>query len=455
MLKINTVLTILVVLLIGSTLYGQEIPDEMRPFVMLKRKVNVVIYKDPVFNSQRSKVLQTGQLVNQKFTEVSVGSGTIINANGLILTNYHVCQMEKKLRYDQASNRLQVVEPANPSLIVYGLDDNDPLKPPVAQYIADPIGLDEKHDTALLKIVSDDTGKELQENRFPAVTLGDPFTLSLNAKLLILGYPAKGGRTITVTDGNFLGYYQNDQYWGLDGFIKTNAAMSPGNSGGAALHQSKLIGVPTAVTLPSLAGSDMGYIHPVTWAVKVLTIAKQKYGLAVPEIPLEWLKQDYNSDETARNIYISGETVSANSKQPLSAAIMITRPDRSFTQIRQLHLELQGVMVMFMFRQMYSAGARVEDIADYFDLPAAAVRKILAQELSKQSLSDDARQVLSGEFFYQVAESDEDGFFILSVPREKRLKFYGFKQGYHVVNRTIKSGAGSRQALQNVYLYQQ
>lgn len=446
---------VLIFLFLWQNLPSQEIPQEMRPFVQLQRTVNIMMFKNPVFNEENNQLLRTGQMTDQKITQLPMGSGTIIHPDGLILTNHHVYKMERRIRYDNDSNQLQIIEPASRSLIVYGLADNDPLKSPVMQYTAKPVALDEKHDTALLQIVGDAEGNSIEQISFPFVEIGDPFSLPLNSRLLILGYPSKGGKTITVSDGKFLGYYMNDQYGGLDGFIKSDAAMSPGNSGGSALHQSRLIGVPTAVTLPTLAGSDMGYIHPVTWAVKVLAIAENKFNLDVPEIPLEWLQRDYNSDETVKNIYLSGELISAQSKEPISAAVMVTRTDRTFDQIRRLHLELQGVVVVFMFQQMYKAGAKAEDIAAYFDIPIAAVRQIISRNISKQDLSSDAQQVLEGEFYYQVAQSDEDGFFVLSIPREQQLKFHGFHKGFHALSRSIRSNAGTSQHLGSLYLYRQ
>ena len=274
-------------------------------------------------------------------------------------------------------------------MLVYWLWDNDPLKIPVFQYQAVPLSLDEEHDTALLKIMTDKDGNRIDRTDFSHVRLGNPFGMKINENISVLGYPGKGGDTITITDGKFLGYYRDDRFPGLDGFIKTNAAMAPGNSGGAALNRQALVGVPTAVTLPTEAGSDLGYIHPVTWALKGFIIAKQKFGLTPPEIPMEWLTSPYNTDDTSRDIYLTGSVVSANSQKGIKGRILIARSDRTLEQIEELHQNLQAVSIIYSMKQMQEYGMSVSEIAKRFSVTSTEVEQILAIELSEENIIPD------------------------------------------------------------------
>jgi len=446
---------VLTILFFGQHLCAQQIPEEMRPFVRLGRSVKILTFENPRFDQESNKLTNLGQLVDLKIMNIPVGSGTIISSDGLILTNYHVYQMKNQLSYDDASNTIKLMKSDDSSMLVYTLADNDPLKPPVLQYHAEPVSLDQDHDTALLKIVTNKDGNDISEKNFPCIPVGNPYSLTLNNEMLILGYPAKGGNTITVTDGKFLGYYLNEQYMGRDGFIKTNAAMSPGNSGGTALHQNKMVGVPTAVTLPSLAGSDMGYIHPITWAAKVLTVAERKYGFTTPEMPLQWFQNDYNTDETVKNIYITGTIISANSRKPLPALAIVARTDRTYEQIREIHQKVQEVFIIVMIQQMYKSGASVEDIAAYLNIPVNKTEEIVHSTVSLETLPSDVQNMLKGEFFYNIARADEDGFFIISAPRDKKLKLYMFQQDHYLADKTITSRSGRSQILGNLKLYKQ
>jgi len=448
-------LLILTILLLGQHLFAQDIPQDMRPFVRLGRSVKILTFENPKFDQKSNKLTNIGQLTNLEMMNIPVGSGTVISSDGLILTNYHVFQMKDQLSYDESSNTIKMMKSDNSSMLVYILADNDPLKPPVLQYYAEPVSLDQDHDTALLKIVTDEDGNEITEKDFPCIPVGNPYSITLNNEMLILGYPAKGGNTITVTDGKFLGYYLNKKYMGKDGFIKTNAAMSPGNSGGTALHRNRMVGVPTAVTLPSLAGSDMGYIHPITWAAKVLTVAEKKYGFSVPEMPLQWFKNDYNTDETAENIYLTGTIISAHSRKPLAGLAIVARTDRTYEQIREIHQKVQEVFVIVMIQQMHKAGASVENIAAYLNIPVNKAEEIIHSTVSLKNLPPDVQNMLKGEFFYNITRADEDGFFIISAPRDKKLKLYMFQQDYYLADKIITSRSGRSQTLGKLKLYKQ
>jgi hypothetical protein len=277
--------------------------------------------------------------------------------------------------------------------------------------------------------------------------------MRLNELIHILGFPSKGGDTITITEGRFLGYYRDQTYLGLDGFIKTNAAMAPGNSGGAAVNKSLYVGIPTAVTHPALAGSDLGFIYPVTWALKALIVAENKHGYSSPLIPLSWLLSEYNTDETQKNAYITGALISANSNKPVSATVVMTRKDRTLEQINSLHNEVQTILILNVIHQLYESGVTKEDIAQRFQLSEEEIEKILKIEFLDKNVHPDTVQYLKGKFFYTMGYSDEDGFFILSVPREKDVKLYVLQEGLNPFERDLKIEKGISQNLGAIKLY--
>jgi serine protease Do len=158
------------------------------------------------------------------------GSGTIIDAQGLILTNYHVVDETGEW------NKLAV-------LITTRSDS-----PPEPAYMAEIVAKSPRLDLAVLRIVSDLKGRPVapEDLNLPAVTLGDADTLEVGDEINIFGYPTIGGQTITYTQGRVAGFSIED---GLDyqrAWIKTDATISGGNSGGTAVDQNgQLVGIPT------------------------------------------------------------------------------------------------------------------------------------------------------------------------------------------------------------------
>lgn len=432
-----------------------EIPQDVKPFVRLGHLVRVSVFRDPTVDPKLRRILNPGQLIREEVVHMPVGSGTVISSNGLILTNNHVYQMEDDIQYDEETRTLILAQPASREMLVYTLADNDPLKIPELQYLAEPVSLDDTHDIALLRIVKDKDGNRMEGKTFSYVTIGNPFGIRLNETLTIFGYPSKGGDTITITEGKFLGYYRDQRFPGLDGFIKTNAAMAPGNSGGSAMNKAALVGIPTAVTPPTLAGSDLGYIHPVTWAARVLTFASHKLDLETPDIPLRWLESDHNTDDTRNNTYVTGQIVSSHSQTGIPADIILARRDRTLQQIENLHLELEVFNMIYIVQRMHMAGLSEEQIAAQFQMPLEEIKAMVAAQLSNEQLSPDTLASLRGEFFYSHTQSDEDGFFLLSAPKAKDVKLYVIRNSFHPVEKNIILGQGLSQNLGKITIFRQ
>jgi S1-C subfamily serine protease len=164
------------------------------------------------------------------------GSGTIISDDGTILTNAHVIQPDPGCPYDRIGIAVTT----------------DAGRPPDLRYVADVYAYDPVVDLAVVRIATDLDGV-VAPGPFKAVPVGDSDEVEIGDQLRILGYPGIGGETVTFTNGVVSGFAaQNgiaDRSW-----IKTDATIAGGNSGGAAFDdEGRLIGVPTQA-----AASDTG-----------------------------------------------------------------------------------------------------------------------------------------------------------------------------------------------------
>lgn len=168
---------------------------------------------------------------------VCTGSGTIVDADGTILTNSHVIDQTENCPHDS---------------IVVGITDVPELP---AQFLfeADLLVQDRALDLAVLRIATSLEGSEPNRD-FPTIAVGDSDALELGDTIRVIGYPAVGGDTITFTEGAISGFVSlpgvGDRSW-----LKTDAAISGGNSGGLAANDAgELVGVPT------IAGTGSGRI---------------------------------------------------------------------------------------------------------------------------------------------------------------------------------------------------
>jgi serine protease Do len=195
---------------------------------------------NPVTVSRSDLINATVQIlmcynVNGKLTPKYQGSGTIISSTGMILTNAHV-----------ASPASQGEPDIEPDALVIGVIDKED-KPPVFSYIAKVKAVDGFLDLAVIQITTTLDGTTVDPNslNLPFVKLGNSDKLHVGDPIDVIGFPVIGGETITFTTGIVSGFTQEaglgDRAW-----IKTDAGISGGNSGGLGANAAGLIiGVPT------------------------------------------------------------------------------------------------------------------------------------------------------------------------------------------------------------------
>lgn len=207
-----------------NTLYNtSEAPDFVEA---AENTVNAVVHVKNVSMS-------SGQMTFEDFffgrssqrPQLGTGSGVIINKDGYIITNNHVIKNAQELSVTLNNNQT---------------------------YKAKLVGADAKTDIALLKIEP--------EEDLPFVTFGDSDHAKIGEWVLAVGNPFN--LTSTVTAGIISAKARDLSGNSSQSFIQTDAAVNPGNSGGALVNTNgELIGINTAIT--SQTGSYIGYSFAV------------------------------------------------------------------------------------------------------------------------------------------------------------------------------------------------
>jgi hypothetical protein len=422
----------LLALATGSAAFGQDLPADMRPFVKLGYEVSVEIYRGPTVRD--GQVVDPGTLVDgPRRRIVTLGSGTVITRDGLILTNFHVYEQVTKpvVELDRRRNLLIKGTPLGRHMLVFENDPVDPLKEPELRYRAIPLSQDDRLDIALLKVVATADGTQrLSRQDFAFAELGNPYGIPWQRRLTLVGYPGKGGETVTVTEGKFLGYTRGVRFV-TDGAIKTDGTIAGGSSGGSALYDKKLVGLPTQVSLKAEKGMDFGYIHPATWGLGTLAFVRLRYGQPIPEIDRKWLESEHNTDTTRTHLFLGGKIVAAESARPLEGVeVVVHRADRTFEHIIALDREVQTIEAVVTVKRLLAGGLTPGQVAERLKLRPDVVQDLMKVPVNEATISADARRHLDGEFFYAVDRSRQDGFFFSTAPRTQPFKVVLTRDGY-------------------------
>lgn len=173
------------------------------------------------------------------------GSGTLIDNKGTILTNSHVIQ--------------SMFDPSSPNdAFQVCLTVSNDVENPVCEFTASLIAHDPDKDVAILKMDNTNvTGKGVKFDFY--LPYDNDAKPEVGDTVTVLGYPDTGGRTITFTQGVVSGFTTEN---GLK-YIKTDADISFGNSGGTAVDANgNLLGIPTFI-IGSYSAEVLGYLIPV------------------------------------------------------------------------------------------------------------------------------------------------------------------------------------------------
>jgi Do/DeqQ family serine protease len=220
----------------------------------------------------------------------AAGSGVILTQDGYIVTNNHVIEN---------ADKLEVV-----------LDDK-------RKFVAKLVGADPSTDLALLKI---------DENNLPFVRFGLSDNLRVGEWVLAVGNPFN--LTSTVTAGivsakarniNILNREKNQ--YAIESFIQTDAAVNPGNSGGALVNlKGELVGINTAIA--SNTGSYAGYSFAVPAALvkKVVDdlmlhgeVQRGLLGISIRDITAELAEE--KGIKVFKGVYVAGVNENSAAKE--------------------------------------------------------------------------------------------------------------------------------------------
>ncbi len=219
------------------------------------------------------------------------GSGVIISEDGYVVTNNHVIENADKIKVTLNNKKT---------------------------YDAELIGTDPSTDLAVLKI---------KEDGLPKIEFGNSDELHIGEWVLAVGNPFNLTSTVTAgivsAKGRDINILNNDPYTGLssiESFIQTDAAVNPGNSGGALVNtRGELIGINAAIK--SNTGSFAGYSFaiPSNIAKKVVddlvefgTVQRAFIGINIRNID-EDLAKDLEINDL-NGVYVSGLSEGGSAK---------------------------------------------------------------------------------------------------------------------------------------------
>ena len=193
------------------------------------------LFDDPIFRRFFGMPGGSGEQVQR-----SLGSGVLIDASGLVVTNNHVIEGADQVKVSLSDKR---------------------------EFEAEMVLKDARSDLAVLRI-------KARNERFPALEFSDSDALEVGDIVLAIGNPFAVGQTVThgivsavartqvgITDYQF--------------FIQTDAAINPGNSGGALVDMTgRLVGINTAIFSRSGGSQGIGFAIPANMVRVVVASAK-------------------------------------------------------------------------------------------------------------------------------------------------------------------------------------
>jgi serine protease Do len=180
-----------------------------------------------------------GDQLPKDFRQRSLGSGFIIDKEGLILTNNHVVEKTDEIKVTLADKR---------------------------EFRAEIIGRDPKTDLALIRIEADTPLEPLP--------LGDSEKLDVGDWVVAIGNPFGLGHTVTA--GIVSAKFRQLGTGSYDNFIQTDASINPGNSGGPLLNTvGEVVGINSAIFTQTGGSVGIGFAIPINMAKDLLPQLKK------------------------------------------------------------------------------------------------------------------------------------------------------------------------------------
>jgi serine protease Do len=205
-------------------------------------------------------------MMDPNYAREGMGSGVILYDDGTIVTNNHVVEFADEIEVTLHDNR---------------------------KFMAKLIGNDAETDVAVLKIEASD---------LKPIKLGNSDEVKVGEWVVAVGNPFNLTSTVTSgivsARGRRLGLNQRNTR-AIESFIQTDAAVNPGNSGGALVDvEGKLIGINTAIASPTGQFAGYAFAIPINMVVKIVDdimefgeFRRAYLGISVTELDAELAKQ--------------------------------------------------------------------------------------------------------------------------------------------------------------------
>jgi serine protease Do len=233
----------------------EQLPPADRNFVLVAQRVTpsivTIASQKMVSNSEHPDVEGMPEQFRRFFEEngggaqrvAGLGSGVIIDADGLILTNHHVIEGADKIKVTFSDKRTLEAEV---------------------------VGSDSDSDIAVLRV---------KATNLPALKFGDSEIMQVGEQVLAVGNPFSESLAHTVTAGIISGKgRQAGAVNTFQDFIQTDAAINPGNSGGALVNmKGELIGINSMIVSRTGTYNGIGFAIPSN-LIKVVMDSLIKHG---------------------------------------------------------------------------------------------------------------------------------------------------------------------------------
>ena len=350
------------------------------------------------------------------------GSGVIISADGYIITNNHVIE--------DADN------------ISVKLNDNREFK-------AEIVGRDPATDLALLKIKAENLS---------FLKYGDSDKLRLGEWVLAVGNPFNLTSSVTagIVSAKGRSIQLNNTDYSIESYIQTDAALNPGNSGGALVDtKGQLVGITCAIISPSGAYAGNSFAIPVTIVKKVVddlrqfgTVQRAIIGIEMRVVTEDDAKKQ-NIDEV-KGVYISNVREGGAAEEAnLKSGDIITKLDgipvgspSEFSEMVGRHRPGDKATLTYMRNgKESSVNITMKNIAGNTGLVTKGMGTGEVMGATFEQLSTSEKQMFQTDYGVKIVSVD-DGWF----------KDHGFGKGTIVISvngKKVRTSDEVRQATNN------
>lgn len=332
------------------------------------------------------------------------GSGVIISEDGYIVTNNHVIQNAEKV---------EVV-----------LNDK-------REYEATVIGKDPSTDLALLKVDAKNlpyiyygNSDQVKVGEW-ALAVGNPFSLT---STVTAGIISAKGRNINILNEKFA----------IESFIQTDAAVNPGNSGGALVNANgELIGINSAIASNTGSYSGYSFAVPVNIVRKVVAdllefgeVQRAFIGVVLEDLNADLAKR--KSIENLNGVYVSGLNAggAAEASGIKEGDIILKIQDVTVNNVPELQEQIGRYRPGDKVKLSINRGGEVKDVSVELKNKNGDTRLIKYADSVKEELGAEFSPINANE---KKSLNIQHGLRVQNI-REGRLRNIGIKEGFIITN---------------------